>query len=151
MPTQPGPYGVRNVVSIRASRLSASGARICPNPHASAGMPRCVAGLGGTRTRGAGPRRPAAPPSYVHKGAFLTPWRLGDESFGEGATNIPLLGKGQANNSIVKGSFDDIPVDAQGDGFTARWLGTDLPDAGSAPYSTAPAGGWLDPPACTAS
>jgi len=232
MPTQPGPYGVRNVVSIRASRLSAAGARICPNPDGSAWMPGCVVDLGVTRTVDAGTTdvardgdgnicqtrttadavtgielsmnlllldfemieiltgalllatagpnnygfeepnptdtppnvefhfwnrawdgagQAAAPYSYVHNVAFLTTWRLGDETFGEGATNIPLLGKGQANNSIVKGSFDDIPVDAQGDGFTARWLDTDLPDAGSAPYSTAPDGGWLDTPACTAS
>src|SRR3972149_10627087 len=54
MPTQPGPYGLMSVVSIRASRLSASGARVCPNPDGSAWMPGCVVDLGVTRTVDAG-------------------------------------------------------------------------------------------------
>ena len=232
MPTQPGPYGQRNVVSIRASRLAADGSRVCPNTDGSAWMPGCVVDLAVTRTVDAGttdvardgdgnicqtrttddaitgielsmnlllldfemieiltgalllatagpnnygfeepnptdtpPRvefhwwarawdgagQAAAPYSYVHFVAFNTAWRLGDETFGEGATQIPLIGKGQANNSISIGSFNDIPPDAQGDGFTARWLDTDLPDPLAAPYSTAPDGGWLDTPVCTAS
>jgi len=228
---QPGPYGQRNVVSIRASRLAASGARICPNVDGSAWMPDCIVDLSVTRTVDAGTTdvsrdgdgricqtrttpdvvtgielamnislvdletieiltgalllatggtnfgfeepdptetqpatefhwwtrgwdgagQSAAPYSYWHNVAFYTQWRMGDETFGEGATLIPLVGKGQANNSISIGSFNDIPPDAQGDGFTARWLDTDLPDPGVAPYSTEPDGGWLDTPVCSAS
>lgn len=94
----------------------------------------------------------ASPYSYIHHVAPYTQWRLGDETFDNNALEVPLTFKGQSNTSIVIGSFDDIPLDAQGDGFTARWFATDVPDADAAPYNeNALTCGYVDTPSCSSS
>jgi len=94
----------------------------------------------------------AAPYSYAHLAAFATQWRIGDMSFEENALEVPLTFTGKANENIVIGSFDDIPLDVVGDSFAAIWFADDVPDADSAPYNdNALACGYVDTPACSSS
>jgi len=94
----------------------------------------------------------ASPYSYVHGAAFSTQWRIGDMSFGENALTVPLTFTGKANANIVIGSFDDIPLDVQGDGMAAIWFADDVPDADASPYNdNALSCGYVDTPACSAS
>lgn len=94
----------------------------------------------------------ASPYLYVHNVAVYTQWRLGDETFDNTNLEVPLTFTGQANTSIVIGTFDDIPLDVQGDGFTSRWLADDIPDADTAPYNeNGLSCGYVDSPACSAS
>jgi hypothetical protein len=231
MPTQPGCYGARNLVAIRASLLNSDGTRICPNQDGSAynlapvrinvrrdvetgetdvlrngdgvicstrTTPDTVTGItaelelctfdmelieiltsarlltAGAVTIGIeeaapdttvqpvefhgwmrawdGASQAAAPYSYIHFVLFNTTWRLGDFDATSGALTIPIVGKGSANTSISIGSFDDIPPDAVGDGFSAWWFDNDLPDSGVSPYSEhARTCGYVDTPACTSS
>lgn len=93
-----------------------------------------------------------SPYLYVHNVAYATQWRIGDQTYGENALDVPLTFTGKANANIVIGTFDDIPLQAQGDGFTAQWFADDVPDADAAPYNVnALDCGYVDSPACSAS
>jgi hypothetical protein len=99
-----------------------------------------------------GSSQAASPYSYVHLAAFATQWRIGDMTFEENAFEIPLTFTGKANQNIVIGSFDDIPLDVQGDSFAAIWFANDVPDADASPYNdNALTCGYVDTPACSAS
>jgi len=92
------------------------------------------------------------PYTYMQSVAVATQWRLGDQTFGENALTVPLLFTGKANENIVIGTFDDIPLDVQGDGFTAGWATDTVPDPNVAPYSdNGLTCGYVDSPACSAS
>lgn len=94
----------------------------------------------------------ASPYSYVHGAAFATQWRIGDMTFEENALDVPLTFTGKSNANIVIGTFDDVPLDVQGDGFAAIWFADDVPDADSAPYNVnALSCGYVDSPVCAAS
>ncbi len=94
----------------------------------------------------------ASPYMYWHGAAFQTQWRLDTMNFEEGASTVPLLFTGESNTNIVIGSFDDLPLDIQGDGQWALWLADDIPDADVAPYNeNSLTCGYVDTPACSAS
>ena len=100
----------------------------------------------------AGAGQAASPYSYLHGVAFATQWRLGDQTFDNSALAVPLTFTGKANENIVIGTFDDIPLDVQGDGFTAMWLADDVPDADAAPYNVnGLTCGYVDSPSCSSS
>jgi hypothetical protein len=99
-----------------------------------------------------GASQAVTPYQYLHGVAVATRWRLGDEAFNNTGLTIPLLFTGRANENIVIGTFDDIPLDVQGDGFTAQWFADDVPDPTAAPYSdNGLTCGYVDSPACSAS
>lgn len=94
----------------------------------------------------------ATPYRYVHGAAFSTQWRLDTLNFELGATTFPLSFVGETNMNIVIGSFDDIPLDVQGDGQAAVWFADDIPDADVAPYNVnSLTCGYVDTPTCSAS
>lgn len=94
----------------------------------------------------------ATPYRYVHGAAFATQWRLDTLTFELGAFTVPLVFSGEANTNIVIGSFDDIPLDVQGDGQAAVWFADDIPDALVSPYNVnSLTCGYVDTPACSAS
>ncbi len=94
----------------------------------------------------------ASPNQYHHGALFKTQWRIDSLSFEEGATTVPLSFTGETNPNIVIGSFDDIPLDVQGDGQWGIWLASDIPDADVAPYNVnGLTCGYVDTPVCSAS
>jgi len=94
----------------------------------------------------------ATPFMYHHGAAFKTQWRIDTVNFELGATLVPLVYTGETNPNIVIGTFDDVPLDVQGDGQWAMWLADDIPDADVAPYNVnALTCGYVDSPACSAS
>jgi len=94
----------------------------------------------------------ASPYNYVHGALFATQWRLGDMTFQNGALSFPISYTAAANESIVIGSFDDIPPLVFGTGFAALWLASDVPSTTASPYNVNGLScGYVDTPACSAS
>lgn len=100
----------------------------------------------------AGSGQAASPYSYIHGAAFSTQWRLDSQNYDNNALAVPLVFTGQANENIVIGSFDDIPLDVQGDGHAATWFADDVPDADASPYNVnGLTCGYVDTPSCSSS